>query len=89
MNKEENYMDGIEAIQYAMIGGALITKKVQLSWLIDKSDVSEVDIITCIAINGVLTKRKVQVFMNYEDGEWFEFDEDMAEEMFPLEEDER
>lgn len=89
MNKEEDYMDGVESIQYAMIGGALITKKVQLSWLIDKSDVSEIDIITCIAINGVLTNRKVQVFMNYEGGEWFEFPEDMAEEMFPLEEEER
>ena len=89
MNKEEIYMNGIEKIEYVMIGGALITKKVRFFWLIDKSDISEVDIITSIAINGVLTKRKVQVFINFEDGEWFEFDDDMAEEMFPLEEEER
>lgn len=91
MNKEEDYMNGIESITYGIIGGAIVTKKVQLSWLIDESEngVGEVDIITCIAINGVMTKRKVQVFMNYEGGEWFEFPEDMAEEMFPLEEDEK
>ncbi|MCK4352562.1 hypothetical protein KAW65_04050 [candidate division WOR-3 bacterium] len=88
MNKQEDDINGIESITYAIINGAILTKKVQLSWFIDASDdgVNEIDVITYTAINGVMTDRKVQVFMSCAGEEWIELPQDLAEEMCPPEE---
>lgn len=76
----------IEMVEFAIICGVLLVKKVEVIVFADDSEENTLDeahIITTFYVDGIETKKEVRVFYCFDREFWMEEPEEIVKEMYP------